>query len=99
MREEEKEDKEIVRGSDARDQKKKEKKEWKKQRNRGKFETTRDDVSSIRSRKLFFFWLSKIGRKKRKKGTVIRIHACKEREGLEQQNDARIACQSGSEQT
>lgn len=95
MREEEKEDKEIVRGSDARDQKKK---EQKKQRNREKFETTRDDVSSIRSRKLFFFWLSKIGRKK-KKGTVIRIHACKEREGLEQQNDARIACQSGSEQT
>lgn len=77
--------------------KKKEKKEWKKQRNREKFETTRDDVSSIRSRKLFFLVVEDWTKKK--KGTVIRIHACKEREGLEQQNDARIACQSGSEQT
>lgn len=66
MREEEKEDKEIVRGSDARDQKKKEKKEWKKQRNRGKFETTRDDVSSIRSRKLFFLVVEDWTKKKKK---------------------------------
>lgn len=68
MREEEKEDKEIVRGSDARDQKKKEKKEWKKQRNRGKFETTRDDVSSIRSRKLFFLVVEDWTKKKGEKG-------------------------------
>lgn len=68
MREEEKEDKEIVRGSDARDQKKKEKKEWKKQRNREKFETTRDDVSSIRSRKLFFLVVEDWTKKKGEKG-------------------------------
>lgn len=48
--------------------KKKEKKEWKKQRNREKFETTRDDVSSIRSRKLFFLVVEDWTKKKGEKG-------------------------------